>query len=66
MNQNAESNKLEELILRAIDDLELTKSEYEEIMAQANADGKIDPDEAHLLTELQRLINEGVVKRVPE
>ncbi len=66
MEQTEEAKKLEAIILRAIDDLELTTSEYDEIMTQANADGRIDPDEAHLLNELQRLIDDGVVRRVPD
>ena len=66
MEQTEEAKKLEALILKAIDDLELTTTEYDEIMTQANADGQIDPDEAHLLNELQRLIDDGVVKRVPD
>lgn len=65
MVQTAEAQKLEVLILKAIDDLELTVSEYDGIMAQANADGQIDPDEAKLLSELQRLIDDGMVRRIP-
>ena len=66
MGKTEESKKLGSLIVKAIDDLVVTASEYAEIMAQANADGQIDPDEAKLLSELQQLIEEGVVKRVPD
>ena len=60
-----EGHKLEKLIKKAIADLELTTSEYEEILAQAHADGQTDPDEANLLHQLQQLIADGAVKRVP-
>ncbi len=59
-----EGLKLEQLIKKAIEDLEITPSEYEAIIAQANADGHIDADEERLLHELHQLIAEGVVKRV--
>ncbi len=61
----SEGKKLETLIKKAIEDLEITASEYEEIIAQANEDGQIDPDEARLLHELHQLISDGIVKRVP-
>ena len=60
-----EGHALGELIKKAIADLELTTSEYEEIMAQAYSDGTIDSDEQRLLHELQELISNGTVKRVP-
>ena len=60
-----EGEKLAVIIKRAIADLELTMSEYDEIISQAYADGKIDPHENQLLNELQQLISEGIVKRVP-
>ena len=60
-----EGHKLKKLIKKAIADLELTTSEYEEIMAQAHADGQVDEDEQQLLHELQELISNGTVKRVP-
>ena len=64
MTETEEGKKLEALILKAIDDLELDDVEYEEIMAQANADGEIDPHEKQLLEKLQKLIEDGVVQRV--
>jgi DNA-binding HxlR family transcriptional regulator len=64
MTETEEGKKLEALILKAIDDLELDDNEYEEIMAQANADGQIDPHEKQLLDKLQKLIEDGVVQRV--
>ncbi len=64
MTETEEGIKLETLILKAIDDLELDDAEYQEIMAQANADGQIDPHEKQLLDKLQKLIDDGLVKRI--
>ena len=53
------------VIKRAIHDHKITNAEYEEILALAEADGRIDKEEAALLHELQHLIDNGTVKRVP-
>ncbi len=60
-----EGSKLAKLIKKAIDDLELTTTEYEGILAQANADGMIDADEEKLLRQLQQMVADGTVDRVP-
>ena len=60
-----EGSKLAKLIKKAIDDLELTTTEYEEILAQANADGMIDADEEKLLRQLHQMVADGTVDRVP-
>ncbi len=65
MALNLEGHKLAEIIHKAIDDHELTTTEYQEILAQANADGHIDAEEQLLLRELQEMIANGTVKRVP-
>jgi hypothetical protein len=57
--------KLQDIIKKAMDDLEITTSEYEMIMAQAGADGVIDSDEAQLLKELNAMLADGTLKRVP-
>ena len=59
-----EGKKLAEVIKKAIDDMEITASEYEEIISTAHADGHIDPDEERLLHELHQMIADGTVKRV--
>ena len=61
-----EGEKLAALIRRAIADMELSMSEYDEIVTQAYADGIIDHHENRLLSELQQLIAEGIIKRVPD
>ncbi len=60
-----EGSKLSKLIKKAIDDLELTTTEYQEILQQAHADGAIDRDEEILLKQLQQMIADGTVTRVP-
>ena len=61
-----EGEKLAVLIKKAIANLELTTSEYDEIVTQAYSDGQIDPHENQLLTEMQELIAHGILKRVPD
>lgn len=55
---------LREMIDKAIADEELTASEYEAILAQADADGIIDAEEQALLATLREMIADGTVKRV--
>lgn len=57
--------KLKAIIDKAIEDHQLTTTEYEKILALANADMKIDAQEKQLLAQLQELLTSGVVKRVP-
>lgn len=57
--------KLEEIIKKAIDDQVITNSEYEEIIELANEDGVIDAHERVLLQELNDLISDKSVKRIP-
>ena len=64
MKETEEGKKLETMILKAIDDLELTSAEFDEIMNQANADGRIDDHEKDLLDKLEKMVEEGIVKRV--
>jgi tellurite resistance protein len=57
--------KLLELIRKAIDDHELSNSEYERILALADADGVIDRQERGLLTQLQDMLSDGSIKKIP-
>ena len=59
-----QGKRLADVIKKAIEDLEITAAEYEEIIATAHADGNIDPDEERLLHELHQMIADGTVKRV--
>jgi len=58
-------NKLAALIKKAIEDHELTDSEYMQILATADEDGIIDAQERALLAQLQELLSDGSVKKVP-
>lgn len=60
-----EAAKLKAMIDKAIEDHKITTTEYEKILALANADMKIDPQERQLLAQLQDLLTSGAVKRVP-
>jgi len=61
----ASSEKLAQLIKKAINDLEITASEYQQIIDQVHADGHVDAGEQKLLQELQALIANGTITRVP-
>lgn len=58
--------KLAEMIKKAIDDGELTNSEYNKILALADQDFHLDSQEKQLLRELQGLLANQTVKRVPD
>ncbi len=58
--------KLAEMIKKVIDDGKLTNSEYEKILALADADGVIDRQEKKLLTQLQEMLADKSVVRVPD
>ena len=65
MGTGETGRKLGDMIKKAISDCELTSSEYDEILALANEDGKIDSQEQALLKQLQELLANQTVKRVP-
>jgi len=65
MKSGRSGGKLAEKIKKAIADLELTHTEYQEILDQAYEDHHIDSQERRLLAHLQELIENGTVKRVP-
>ena len=58
--------KLAELIKKAIKDGKLTNTEYDLIMAQAHEDLHIDAQEKRLLAQLQELLSNKSVVRVPD
>lgn len=57
--------KLAAKIKKAIEDHELTTTEYDDILNLAHEDGVIDSQEQNLLKQLQELVSNGTVKRVP-
>ena len=58
-------DKLANLIKKAIANLELTTSDYEAILVQADEDKVIDAEERALLKQLQEKLANGSIKRVP-
>jgi len=66
MHKPSESARLlAQMINKAIDDGKLTNVEHAKILALAEADQHIDPEERALLRELQDMLEDGTVKRVP-
>ena len=65
MESGESGARLAEMIKKAIRDCELTTSEFNQILSIADEDGVIDPQEQGLLSQLQGLIANGTVKKVP-
>ena len=67
MQQSGKSGaQLGDLIKKAISDGKLTVSEYESILALADADGVMDAQEKKLLAQLQELLTNKTVVKVPD
>jgi hypothetical protein len=62
---SSEATKLKELIKKAIADLQITTTEYNEILEQANSDMVIDSEEQALLKQLNEMIANKTIDRVP-
>ena len=58
------SIRLREMIEKAIEDHKITRDEYDKIIHIATEDGYIDRQEQALLSELQQMIEDKVVKFV--
>ena len=65
-NVSESSVRLRKMIEQAIEDHKLTRDEYDKIIHIATEDGHIDKHEQALLTELQQMIEDRVVKFVIE
>ena len=63
---SSSATSLKELINHAISDLEITSSEYKQIMDHAHDDGHIDKEEQVLLAQFHAMLNNGTIKRVRE
>lgn len=57
--------RLLEKLQSAMEDLEITATEYREIMEIAHEDGRIDPQERALLAQFHQMISDGTIRRVP-
>lgn len=66
MKVSEASKRLEAMIKKAIEDGKITTSEYETILALANQDLVIDPQEKKLLAQLQDMLADKTVVRVPD
>jgi len=58
--------KLATMIKKAIDDGKITNTEYDLILALADADGVIDAQEKRLLSQLQEMLANKTIVRVPD
>ena len=65
MGSGETGGKLAEMIKKAIEDGKLTNLEYDMILSEADADGVIDSQEKNLLRQLQELLSNGTIKKVP-
>ncbi|MFH2219975.1 MAG: hypothetical protein ABII68_10005 [Pseudomonadota bacterium] len=65
MKTGETGERLANMIKKAISDCEVTVTEFNQILAIAEEDGIIDAQEQNLLTQLQHLIANGTIKRVP-
>ena len=65
MKSGQSGKQLIEIIEKALSDLEITTSEYKEVMAAAGADSVEDEQEKALLRQFHEMISNGTIKRVP-
>ena len=65
MQSGESGKKLSDLIKHAISDCELTQTEHDQILALASEDSHIDSQEQALLKQLQDLLSNGTIKKVP-
>ena len=66
MKSGVTGGKLAEMIKKAIQDGKLSNSEYEQILSLAQADHVVDSQEKRLLTQLQEMLSDKSVVRVPD
>jgi hypothetical protein len=66
MQADEAGSKLGEMIKKAIEDGQPTNSEYNQILSLADQDYLIDSQEKQRLKELQALLANKTVKKVPD
>jgi hypothetical protein len=66
MKSGETGEKLSAMIKKAIEDGKLTNTEYEQILAVAEADHVIDSQEKRLLAQLQEMLSNKTIVRVPD
>lgn len=65
MQSGESGEKLSEMIKKAIRDLEVSDTEFDQIMAVASEDGHVDSQEQALLSQLHSMLANGTIKKVP-
>jgi tellurite resistance protein len=58
------AHRLKEMIIKAMEDNQITRDEYDQIINIATEDGHIDPSERALLQELQDMIENRMIRMV--
>ena len=66
MKSGETGGKLSSMIKKAIDDGKLTNTEHAQILALADEDGVIDAQEKNQLRQLQEMLSNGTIKKVPD
>ncbi len=66
MTISSSAGKLKEMIIKAIDDHQLTREEYDMIIHLATEDGVVDRQEQILLEQLHDMIENRSVRFVPK
>lgn len=64
MAYSESAHRLKEMIGKAIEDHKITRDEYDQIINLATEDGHVDPQERALLSELQDMIENRMVRLV--
>lgn len=65
MTKAQSGRRLLERVKSAMEDLEITTSEYREIIEMAHEDGRVDAQERAVLAQFNQMISDGTIKRVP-
>lgn len=64
MKLSENANNLRKTIEKAINDHQITREEYEQMVHMATSDGYIDPQEKELLRQLQEMIEDRTIRIV--
>jgi hypothetical protein len=64
MAYSESAHRLKQMINKAMEDHTITRDEYDQIINIATEDGHIDPQERALLSELQDMIENRMVRLV--
>jgi len=65
MKLSDSAHNLRQAIEKAMEDHEISRDEYDMILHHATEDGHIDPQERSLLSQLQDMIADKIIKVIP-